>query len=36
MTLFIGNISYNITEKDIAELFGKYGKCKNDNSISYS
>ena len=28
MTLFIGNISYNITEKDIADLFGKYGKCK--------
>ena len=28
MTLFIGNISYNITEKDIADLFGKFGKCK--------
>ena len=36
MSLFIGNLSYEITEKDIEELFSKYGKCKINFKGAYA
>lgn len=36
MSLFIGNISYETTEKEIEELFSKYGKCKINLKRSYA
>ena len=36
MSLFIGNLSRDTTEKDIEELFSKYGKCKINFKGSYA
>ena len=36
MSLFIGNLNYEITEKEISDLFLKYGKCKINYKGSFA